>query len=134
MATRAVLSGRHGLVLLHPAILATPPYVAVLADAQAKALLAVASLAVVLADARPAALLAAASFAVVLADARPAALLALASLAVVLADARPAALLASASYAAVDCQCFWRKWSAGPERVAEVRWRRRRAGGRRGER
>ncbi len=60
MATRAVLSGWQGLVLLLPAILATPPYTAVLADAHLAALLAVVSLAVVLADARPAALLAAA--------------------------------------------------------------------------
>jgi hypothetical protein len=52
MATRAVLSGLRGLVLLLPA-----------------ALLALASFAVVLADARPAACLASASLAVVLADA-----------------------------------------------------------------
>ena len=69
MATRAVLFGWQGLVLLLPAILAPPPCTAVLADAQPAALLAVVSLAVVLADARPAALLAAASLAVVLADA-----------------------------------------------------------------
>ena len=69
MATRADLSGRQGLVLLLPAILATPAYVSVLADAPAEELLAVVSLAVVLADARPAALLAPASYAVVLADA-----------------------------------------------------------------
>ena len=61
MATRAVLSGLQGLVLLLPAILTTPPYTAVLADAQPAALLVVISLAVVLADARPAALLAPAS-------------------------------------------------------------------------
>ena len=71
MATRAVLSGWQGLVLFLPAILATPPYTTVLADAQPTALLAVASLAVVLADARPAAWLAGASYAVVLTDARP---------------------------------------------------------------
>jgi len=69
MATRAVLSGWQGLVLLLPAILATPPYAVVLADAQTAALLALASYAVVLADARPATLLALASYAVVLADA-----------------------------------------------------------------
>jgi hypothetical protein len=69
MATIAVLSGWQGLVLLLPAIPATPPYAVVLADAQPAALLAVVSLAVVLADARPAALLASASLAVVLADA-----------------------------------------------------------------
>ena len=51
MATRAVLSGWQGLVLLLPAILATPPYTAVLADALSAALLAVVPLAVVLADA-----------------------------------------------------------------------------------
>ena len=51
MATRAVLSGWPGLVLLWPAMLATPPYTVVLADAQPDALLAVVSLAVVLADA-----------------------------------------------------------------------------------
>jgi hypothetical protein len=60
MATRAVLSGWQGLVLLLPAILATPPHTAVLADAQPAALLAVVTLAVVPADARAAALLAAA--------------------------------------------------------------------------
>ncbi len=69
MATIAVLSGWQGLVLLLPAILATPPYTAVLADAQTVALLANVSSAVVLADARPAALLASAFYAVVLADA-----------------------------------------------------------------
>ena len=69
MATRAVLSGWQGLVLLLPAILANSPYTAVLADAQPAALLAVKSSAVVLADARAAALLALASSAVVLADA-----------------------------------------------------------------
>jgi len=71
MANRAVMSGWQGLVLLVPAILATPPHTAVLADAKPAALLAVVSsaIAVVFADARPAALLARASFAVVLADA-----------------------------------------------------------------
>jgi hypothetical protein len=53
MATGAVLSGWQGLVLLLQAILATPPYAVVLADAQPAALLAGVSLAVVLADARP---------------------------------------------------------------------------------
>ena len=52
MASRAVLSGWQGLVLLLPAILATLPYTAVLADAQPAALLALASFAVVLAYAR----------------------------------------------------------------------------------
>jgi hypothetical protein len=80
MATRAVLSGWKGLVLLLSAILATSPYTAVLANAQPAVLLAVVSLAVMLADARPAALLALASYALVLADARPAAFLALSSL------------------------------------------------------
>ena len=51
MATTAVLSGCQGLVLRLPAILATPPYPAVLADARPAALLALASYAVVLADA-----------------------------------------------------------------------------------
>ena len=51
MATRAVLSGWKGLVLLLPVILATPPYIAVLEDAQPVVLLAHASSAVVLADA-----------------------------------------------------------------------------------
>ncbi len=68
MPTRAVLSGWQGLVFLLPAILATPPYTAVLADPHPTALLAVVSLAVVLADARPAALLAAAFDAAVLTD------------------------------------------------------------------
>ena len=64
------MSGWEGLVLLLPAILATPPDTAVLAYAKPAALLAVVYLAVVLADARPAAaLLALASFSVVLADA-----------------------------------------------------------------
>ncbi len=70
MATRAVLSGWQEQVLLLPAVLATPPYPAVLADAQSAALLAGVSWAVVFADARAAALLALASFAVVLAYAR----------------------------------------------------------------
>ncbi len=48
----AVLSGWQGLVLLLPAILATPPYTAVLADARPATLLALVSLAAVLADAR----------------------------------------------------------------------------------
>jgi hypothetical protein len=69
LATRAVLSGWPGLVLLLPAILATPPCTAVLAVAQPVAMLAVVSWAVVLADARAAALLASASLAIVLADA-----------------------------------------------------------------
>ncbi len=69
MSTRADLSGWLGVVLLLPAILASAPYPAVLADAQTAALLAPASYAVMLADARPAALLAPASSAVVLADA-----------------------------------------------------------------
>jgi hypothetical protein len=58
MATRAVLSGWQGLVLLLSAILATPPYTAVLADAQPAAFLAVVTLAGVPADARADALLA----------------------------------------------------------------------------
>ena len=53
MATRAVLSGSKGLVLILLAILATPSYTAVLADARPAALLAGVSLAVVLADTRP---------------------------------------------------------------------------------
>jgi len=59
------LSGWQGLVLLLPAILATPPYTVVLADAQPAELLAVVFFAVVLADAHPAALLAPVSFEVV---------------------------------------------------------------------
>ena len=51
MATRAVLSGWQGLVLLLPAILAAASSAVVLADARPAALLALASLAVVLADA-----------------------------------------------------------------------------------
>ena len=51
MATRADLSGWQGLVLLLPAILATPPYPDVLADARPAALLASASYAVMIADA-----------------------------------------------------------------------------------
>jgi hypothetical protein len=54
-----------GLVRLLPAILATPPYTAVLADAQHAALLARISLAVVLADSRAVELLATTSYAVV---------------------------------------------------------------------
>ena len=50
MATRAVLSGSKGLVLILLAILATPSYTAVLADARPAALLAGVSLAVVFAD------------------------------------------------------------------------------------
>jgi hypothetical protein len=64
------LSGWQGLVLLLPAILATPPYTVVLADAQPAELLAVVFFAVVLADAHPAALLAPASYAAVLAYAQ----------------------------------------------------------------
>ncbi len=69
MATRAVLSGWQGLVLLLPVILSTPPYTVMFTDDQSDALLVVVPLAVVLADGRPTSLLAAASLAVVLADA-----------------------------------------------------------------
>ena len=68
MATTAFLSGWQRLVLFVLAILATPPYTAVLTDAQPDVWISGESLAVVLADARAAALLALASFAVVLAE------------------------------------------------------------------
>ena len=93
--------GRHQLIRLLAALLASAPLALVLADARPPALLALAPPAMVLADARPPALLASAPLALVLADARPPALLACAPLALVLADARPPALLASAPLALV---------------------------------
>jgi hypothetical protein len=71
------------------ALLASAPFVLVLADARPPALLACAPLALVLADARPPALLACAPLSLVLADARPPALLASVPSALVRADARP---------------------------------------------
>jgi hypothetical protein len=59
-------AGKDSFSFCRQSLLATPPYAAVLADAQPAALLAGVSLAVVLADTRPTILLALASFAVVL--------------------------------------------------------------------